>query len=208
MDKVMMITDLHNYLTGVRGAIHVGANIGEEAGWYDQHGFSKVVWFEPNLDLIPTLQENIAKFPNQICYPCGIHDTLKEGTLHISNNGGQSSSILEFGTHSINHPSVVYVKDMTIQFRRLDELFESELNIEEFNFLNIDTQGTELKVIKSLRGLVAKFDYIYAVVNDDQVYKNCALVTDIDRYLLPFGFTREITKMTKAHWGDALYKRR
>jgi len=204
----MIIKDLHKYISDVRGAIHVGANVGEEAPWYDRYGFTKVVWFEPNLDLIPKLKENISKFPNQTCYPYGIHDSLVEGVLHISSNDGQSSSILEFGTHSVDHPNVTYVKDMEVKFRRLDEMFLQHLDIKEFNFLNIDTQGTELNVIRSLGELVSRFKYIYVEVNDAKVYKHCALVYDIDRYLLPFKFARELTKMTKAHWGDALYVKR
>ena len=205
----MLITDLHKYLDKpCRGAIHVGANIGEERDWYVQNGFTKVVWFEPNPELVRTLDENICNYDNQISFNFGIHDTLKKAVLHIANNGGQSSSLLPLGTHKIYHPEVRYVKDCEIKLIRLDEFFKlTDRDIDDFNFLNVDVEGTELNVLKSLGDLIRKLDYIYSEVCDEYVRKECALISEIDTYLNNFNFKRVVTKITKAHWGDALYRK-
>jgi hypothetical protein len=138
-----------------------------------------------------------------------VHNDLKKATLHISNNDGQSSSILELGTHQIYHPNVHYVKDEEISLIRLDEFFErgdyGRFNILNYNFLNIDVQGVELNVIKSLGLLIHNIDYIYTEVNEEYLYKDCCLIEDIDSYLKPFGFVRECTKITSHRGGDALY---
>ena len=53
--------------------------------------------------------------------------------------------------------------------------------------------------------MLNNFDYAYLEVNSDYVYKNCALVGEIDEYMLKYNFKRIETKWTKEKWGDALY---
>lgn len=197
------------FLKNLKGAIHVGANIGEERYWYQEQKFQKVLWFEPNIDLFPKLVDNLKEFHNQIAFNVGIHDYLKEGVLHISNNAGQSSSLLALGLHSKYHPEVIYIKDQVVVLTRLDYfLMDAGEKIEDYNFLNIDVQGTELNVLKSLGCQLEKLDYVYLEVNNLEVYKDCALLPEIDEYLINFNFMRIKTHITKAHWGDALYIRR
>jgi hypothetical protein len=42
-------------------------------------------------------------------------------------------------------------------------------------------------------------------VNEKQLYKNCALVEEIDEFLLQINFKRVFTEMTTHGWGDAIY---
>ena len=49
-------------------------------------------------------------------------------------------------------------------------------------------------------------DYLYTEVNSDYVYKGCALVSELDEYLLKFGLERVETKWCgDFRWGDAFY---
>jgi len=53
---------------------------------------------------------------------------------------------------------------------------------------------------------IKHFDYIYTEVNTEYVYKECALITEIDDYLNQYGFRRVATKMAgNCGWGDAFY---
>lgn len=201
---MLLTTQIEKFLTKRRGAIHVGAHTGKESHWYAHHRFTPVVYFEPNPEVFDELQNNISRFEGHSAFMLGVHDTLKKATLHIASNDGQSSSLLKFGTHRIHRPDIEFVKDIKIDLVRLDEAIE---NIENFNFLNIDVQGVELNVIRSLGDKIKTLDYVYTEVNEEEVYQKCSLIKDIDNYLSQFGFVRVITKMTPAHWGDAFYKR-
>ena len=53
-----------------------------------------------------------------------------------------------------------------------------------------------------------RVDYIYTEVNSDYVYKGCALIGELDEYLLRFGLHRVETKWTDCKWGDAFYIRK
>jgi FkbM family methyltransferase len=203
---MILTKKFEQYLKNLRGAIHVGANVGEERTWYKDQGFKKVLWFEPNKNLFPKLVDNLKEYPEQFAFNLGIHDYLKEGTLHISDNAGQSSSLLELGLHKKYHPKVHYIGDQVVALTRLDYFLEDAgEKIEDFNFLNIDVQGSELNVLKSLGDQLCKFDYVYLEVNDQELYVGCALLPEVDSYLDLCGFIRLKTEMTQWHWGDAFY---
>jgi FkbM family methyltransferase len=202
----MLIKNAEQYIKNPKAAIHVGGHDGGERFWYNTVGFSQVFWFEPNKVLFERLKQNLQPYLNQIAFNLGVHDTLTEATLHLSNNDGESSSILELGLHKTFHPKVHYVGEQKIRLVRLDEWFDrAGINLSRFNFLNIDVQGVELNVIKSLGKKIDCFDYIYTEINEDYLYEGCALVGEIDAYLSEFGFERKATHMTKNKWGDALY---
>lgn len=184
------------------GILHVGANIGEEAAAYDQAGVKDVLWVEANEQLIPQLKINANKYGHKVWHALvgDVHELEVE--LHISNNAGQSSSILELGTHTIAHPEVHYVGSRTMKMIRLDKYG----CYGEYDFINIDVQGAELKVLKGLGEYLNKFNYAYIEVNQRHLYVGCPLIGEIDHYLKGFGFRRVETKWCgNFGWGDALY---
>jgi len=189
------------------GVLHIGANVGEEAPVYDQLGIKKVVWIEGNPDLCPRLEQNLAPYPGQKYYIQCIGDEDKDTVLHISNNGSQSSSVLELGTHKIAHPEVHYVKDIPVSMRRIDSLWSSGWGeLKGIDFLNIDLQGAELKALRGMGDILKQFKWAYLEVNKQHLYEGCPLVEDIDLYMLGFGFRRVETSWAgNTGWGDALY---
>lgn len=202
----MLFKTFEKHIKRRMGAIHVGAHMGVEKDWYVQQGFSPVIWFEPNTEVFFRLANHLKSTRNHMAFNIGIHDELKFAKLHIANNKGQSSSILEFGTHTKYRPDIMYIGDEDIHLMRMDNfLFLTGRDINDYNFLNIDVQGVELNVLKSFGELLGALDYIYTEVNEEHLYKDCALIGDIDRYVEKFGFKRTDTFMTKQKWGDAFY---
>jgi len=201
-----MLIDLHyliqKYNIKLKGVLHVGAHECEEMGHYEHYlPRSKILWIEALEDKV---ELNKQRHPGVLIEKAVVSDCVETVKFNRSNNG-QSSSILEFGTHSVDHPSVHYVSSFEVETVRLDSILP-KYDI-EFNFLNLDIQGAELKALKGMEGYLDKVDYIYTEVNDDYVYKGCCLVGELDEYLGRFGFVGVETKMTDAHWGDRVYIR-
>lgn len=132
----------------------MGANIGEEAPTYNELGINKVIWIEANTDLFPKLMDNITKFPNPVAYNFAAGEENKKVTLHISNNAGQSSSVLELGTHKQAHPDVHYIDDKEVDMYRVDHALGNG-ELDGCDFLNIDVQGFELKVLQGMGESIA-----------------------------------------------------
>lgn len=185
-----------------KGVLHVGANVGEEAPVYDELGIRDVCWIEANPELIPQLRINTNKYHHEVMNICvGDVDGL-EVAFHISNNASQSSSYLQLGTHKTAHPEVHFVRDVTMKMRRLDQVS----CFGEYDFLNMDLQGAELKALRGMGDLLHQFKWAYLEVNKEELYKGCALVGDLDLFLNGFGFKRVETYWCgNTGWGDALY---
>ena len=130
----------------------------------------------------------------------------KEISFNVSDNG-QSSSILEFGTHTDHHPHVKMIGKKQLKTTRVDTFIKNnKIPIEKLNFLNLDIQGKELDALKSMENYIQYVKYIYTEVNTEKVYKDCALLTEIDEYLNKRGFKRVACKMWRdCGWGDAFY---
>lgn len=193
------------------GVLHVGANIGEEAPVYAELGIQKVIWIEANADLFPKLMENITKFPNPVAYNFAAGDENKKVTLHISNNAGQSSSVLELGTHKVAHPDVHYVSDKEVDMFRIDHALGNG-EIEGCDFLNLDIQGAEGMALRGMGNLLRQFKWIYIEVSKNEVYKGCMILGDMDMFMTANGFRRvELFNnggfFDRLNWSDALYIR-
>jgi len=187
------------------GVLHIGGNIGEEFPVYMELGIENQVWIEANYDIWLKLKENISSNPKAVAYNFCVGDENKSVILHESNNAGQSSSILELGTHLQAHPEVNYVRDIEVQMMRMDDFF-AKSDVSDFNFLNIDIQGAELLALKGMGNLLNNFKWAYLEVNKEELYRGCALVEQIDEYLATFGFERvETLWCGNTGWGDALY---
>jgi FkbM family methyltransferase len=207
---LMSFNDLwKKYKIKPRGVVHLGANTGQEAVEYVTHHVPFVIWVEALSDVCSQLQKNVARYPGHIVLKACLSDEDgKEVTFHRASNQGQSSSFLEFGTHSKEHPTVKWIGHETMRTNRLDTLLAMHgIELNEGWFLNADLQGAELLALKGMGKLLEKFDYAYIEVNERELYKGCALVGDIDEYLGRFGFVGKEVKMTGAGWGDKFYTR-
>lgn len=186
-----------------KGVLHIGANVGEEAPIYEQLGIKKQIWIEGNPEIFLKLKANIAHNPEAIALNYLIGDEEKEVTFHIANNGGQSSSVLELGTHATQHPDVHFVRDIQAKMYRIDGL---GLDLEGVDFINIDLQGFEMQALKGMGDLLNGFKWAYLEVNRADVYKGCAQIESMDLFMLANGFRRVETRWI-LNWGDALYVR-
>lgn len=202
---------IRKHRVNITGVVHCGASIGQEVKEYAKLGVQNMVFIEADPDVYIELKHNLRDYPKAIpINACLSNEDGKEVVFNIANNGGQSSSILEFGTHSTAHPEVKFIDSITLTTKRLDTLIEEfNLNIHEFNFLNMDLQGAEMLALQGLGDYLKYFKYAYLEVNQREVYKHCAIVEDLDLYLLGHGFRRVETQWSGNHgWGDALYIRK
>lgn len=187
-----------------KGVLHIGANKGEEAPVYLELGITKQIWIEANPEIFIHLKETLFNNEDAMAFNYAIGDVDSVPVvLHVSNNGSQSSSVLELGTHKQQHPDVHYVKDIPVTMRRIDCLIP-ELVMAENDFLNIDVQGFEGQVLEGMGDYLKYVKWAYLEVNKAQVYEGCWEVEKIDRYLFDRGFQRVETKWV-GNWGDALY---
>lgn len=186
--------DPNSVLRKAKGVIHVGANIGQEATLYHQHGLP-VVWIEPNPEVYELLKSNIRAFPEQIALQGLVTDADDaEYPFHLANNGGESSSILDMHLHGEIWPEVKYERTIRLRSRTLPTLLkENAIDPRNYDLLTMDTQGSELLVLKGAVSLLKDIRYIKTEVPDFESYKGCCQIGDLEAFLTPLGF-REFSR--------------
>lgn len=188
----------------VKGALHIGAHECEELPFYHRMGilFENIVW----VDAIPSKVEKAITRGVPNVYNAVMTDKDDEEVeFHISNNG-QSSSVLELGTHLQEHPHVFYIDKMNLKTITIDTFFErNQLDTSKYDFWNFDIQGAELMALKGSIQSIRHAKVIYLEVNEKELYKGCGLLPEIDDFLATYHFKRVLTNMTQHGWGDALY---
>jgi FkbM family methyltransferase len=195
---------LTRYKINISGALHVGAHECEELSFYHKLNLTNddIYWVEAILDKVNKAKNR--SIPN--VYNAVITDQDDKQVIFNVSNNVESSSILEFGTHSKEHPYVYYTDKFMCETITIDTFVKkNNIDISKLDFWNIDIQGAELMALKGASESLKYTKAIYLEVNIDEVYKGCGKMNEIDEYLSKYGFVRVLTCMTPHGWGDVLY---
>ncbi len=201
------------FLATARGVIHVGANTGQERDRYWRHRLP-VLWVEPIPEVFATLQRNLAGYPNQRAVQRLVtHEDGTECVFNVSSNNGQSSSILPLHEHKTVWPGVSYARTLTLRSVTLPTLLREEgADASRYDALVMDTQGSELLVLRGAEPLLGGLRYIKAEAPDFESYKGCCRLEDLDGFLGAHGFrqifkTRFPVSAEGKNYYDVVYER-
>ena len=213
MSLIGNLTELfqrHNYKLP-RGVIHVGAYRTEENEWYIPWVNDNVVWVEANPNTYARYTKPLAEKANQKCYcfaACNVDNKfanllVPHGTTYEKNNHSAGCcSLSDITALGPGEPIKVPVKS-------LDTLFEEEkLDINNYNFLNVDTEGAELLVLKGFESNIHGIDYVFVETSIGDRFNTGCSHKILDNYLQQRGFElKEESPLFDNDWGDAFYAR-
>lgn len=172
------------FLNDVNGVIHVGANTGQERYAYELLGLD-VLWIEPIKEVFLKLLNNTQSFNKQICLNKLITDQDNQYyDFFITNNDALSSSMFELKLHKKIWPNVKFQKKIRLKSNKLSTMFEeNKFDLSKYQALIIDTQGSELLVLKGSIKILNQFKYIKLEVSDFESYKNCCQLPEIIEFM-------------------------
>jgi FkbM family methyltransferase len=190
----------------VSGILHLGAHECEERSGYISNLYcndSNIVWIEAIPEKVNMIKSSVPSI--KIFNECISENDGTAISFMVTNNF-QSSSILNFKTHALEHPHVVETSRIPMITKTLKTFYyENGFSENKFNFYNLDIQGAELMALRGAGDILNNVDYIYSEININELYEGCALLPELDDYLSKFNFKRVITEMTPYGWGDAFY---
>jgi FkbM family methyltransferase len=181
--------DPNRFLQKVPGVIHVGAHGGQERDLYAKFDL-RVLWVEAIPHVYEYLSEQIKPFPRQRAENRLITDRDgAEYLFHVASNHGMSSSILAPDRHRELWPDVSFDTQISLRSVTLDSLLE-EIGAEpdDYGALVMDTQGSELLVLKGAGKLLGRITYVKTEATDFESYSGCAKADELERFLSDFGF--------------------
>lgn len=205
--------DPNRFLREVRGVVHVGANVGQERALYARHGLD-VLWVEPIPDVFARLAANLEGYPRQRALEALVTDRDgAEYTFNLANNDGESSSILPLKDHRDVYPTVVYTGSIKLVGVTLPTLLARErVDVARYDALVLDTQGSELLVLRGAAPLLGQFKFIKTEVPDFEAYEGCAQLAELAAYLRSHGFVEWsrhpfATHASGGRYYDVVYRR-
>lgn len=188
----------------IKGVIVVGAHHGEEYNDFILAGAKNILFIEPQKSNFDILSQKFEHKQGVKLQNIALGDKNGKAKLNLSTgNQGQSSSLLQPAKHLQEHPSIKFEGTETVTVKTLDSL---KLNPADYNMLYMDAQGYEGKILNGAVKFLNSMDLVYTEVNQDEVYKDCAQVQEIDTMLQ--NFERIETKWLSKSWGDAVYIRK
>ena len=173
--------------------IDVGANRGDyskASNFYFPHAI--IYAFEPILNKLNKLNS----IPNVKVFSLGLWDANDKAMFNIPKEYDLGSSFLEIGDESFIHkePGKISYKKIEIKRKRFDSL---DIKIEKPCLLKIDTEGSELNVLKGFGNKLKDVDIIQLEVNFQENFKNQPKLSDLIKYLEDFGFKAFIQKSVR-----------
>jgi FkbM family methyltransferase len=179
----------NGFLRHIDTVVHVGANEGQERELYATFDLN-VYWVEPIPAVFELLQAALRSFPKQKAYKALILD--RDGitlTLHVASNAGASSSIFELGEHRKLWPQIAFTHDISVESTTLTTLVKTQsIYLEKNAALILDTQGSELLVLKGATDLLHRFKYVKTEVADFESYVGCCKLSELLSFMKQHAF--------------------
>ena len=206
--------DPDRFLKKLRGVIHVGANSGQERDKYERLGLN-VLWIEPIPEVFELLQENLRDLHRQRAVRALVADrdgdTLE---LRIANNQGASSSIFDLDLHQDIWPEVKFDRKLVTTSVTLPTLLsQNSVELSLYDGLILDTQGSELLILRGASQILSGFRFIKTEVADFSSYAGGCQLSELDAFLRGRGFVQERKHKFADHpqggsYYDVVYRRR
>ncbi|HEY0077478.1 MAG TPA: FkbM family methyltransferase [Pyrinomonadaceae bacterium] len=167
-----------------------GFNGGTALYFASQFEGLKVYCIEPNSKMLPSLKEVEAANERIRVRNIALGAARGEATLHVTSND-LSSSLNELSAEELRRTPESFQEmlreERSIQVRvsTLDDEFADAPPV---LLIKLDTQGTELDILKGGTEVLRKTKFVLAEMNNHRFYKNTCQYYEVDEYLRGRGF--------------------
>jgi FkbM family methyltransferase len=200
----------------------VGACEGEESIRYARlFPSAQILTFEPlpaNQDLIrANFQRH--RIASAELIPLALSDRSEMANFHVSsgrpphefsgpdwNYGNKSSSLLAPAESAPMYGWLEFKETIRVRTETLDQVCR-ERGIDEIDFLHLDVQGAEHRVLVGALGMLPHISAVWLEVADRELYRDQKLRDDIERFLRQQGFSLGFEQRREIE-GDQFYVNR
>jgi len=212
--KLLRLFKSSNNLT----ILDIGACEGEESIRYSRiFPNSKIYAFEPLPSNQKLIKEHIKKYDvdNVELVPFAVSNKKGASHFYVSSGhpkeqtndldwdfGNKSSSLLKPNIN--NNPDWLdFNKKIDVETITLND-FIIDRQLKEIDFIHMDVQGAELKVLNGARDHLKNMKAIWLEVSNVELYKNQPLTSDVEIFMKSKGFTM-IKSVFEGNFGDQFY---
>jgi len=191
-----------------KGVIHVGAHLGQEVPLYRKWQLQRIHLIEPQPAACSVLRRRYHRCRDVRIHECAAvsHDS---GFLPMyaevpgSPNLSASASLLKPARHLTDYPHVQF--SSTPSFDVLAATLDS-LDITDADFMVIDTQGSELEVLRGGGKTLRRIRWLIVEYWQNEAYENVPCEDELVSFVTANGF-RPVLKTFDRTFGDYLFVR-
>ena len=189
----------------VEAGAHKGTDTAEMAyRWPD----AIIHAFEPVPEIYKILTLNTGRYSNVKTYQLALSDRNGFAKFHTSEGtSDESGSLLTPKEHLKIHPTVKFNKEIKVRTIMLDS-WAKENNISKVDFMWLDMQGMELKVLKKSKIIFPNVKLLYTEINLKETYKGVDLYSEYKQWLVSNGMTLIFENTYWKDSGNALFIRK
>lgn len=145
----------------------------------------QIYLFEPQDGPLAVLRALAAQDARIRVFPVAVSDEDGTAQFNVASNDGESSSLLQLGSHREHFPGVSMQTRIEVPTRRLDSVL-AEHGLRAPDLMIVDVQGAEYRVLKSLSPAVLdSLRLLYTEVSLEPVYESAGLLSDVEALLAP-----------------------
>jgi FkbM family methyltransferase len=190
-----------------------------EAGVYDGRDTEEFAKILPQANIygfecLPYYYEVATKrleaYPNVSLYPIALSDKSEVLDFYVSTRQGEmtaSSSILKPRLHTKVHPEVKFESRIKVQAVSVDD-WADKCQIGKIDFMWLDLQGAELRVLKGANKSLVEVKAIFTEVSLIETYEAVPLYRDLKSFLLTKGFEVEREYLPYDDMGNVFFVKR
>ncbi len=175
---------------------------------------AKIFSFEPVAESFGVLQKRIVPFSNVTIFNCALGNITGQTIMYLSRIpnkekglGRSSSSLLQPYQHDkYSKSGKVFDEIKTVPIITLDD-WGKQYGIDAIDFIWLDTQGTELQILKAAPLLLSKLQAIYLEVEFVEAYKGQNLFNETKMFLEKNGFVWHAADFSKQEAGKLVYEK-
>ena len=165
----------------------IGAHRFEELPLIDRlfPALRHIYLFEPQPGPLAALQRLASQDSRIKVFPVAVSDSDGTARFNVASNDGESSSLLQLGSHRELFPEVTMQSTIEVSTRRLDSVL-AEQGLALPDAMIIDVQGAEYLVLKTFTTpLLNRLRLIYTEVSTEAVYESAGLLSEVEALLSP-----------------------
>ncbi|MFA5306182.1 MAG: FkbM family methyltransferase [Candidatus Babeliales bacterium] len=167
--------------------------------------------FEPVPELYMKVKQKVKNYRNISSYQCALSN--KEGTadFYVSsfkktpNDPSASSSLLKPAKHLDVCQNIIFKKKISVETTTIDN-WAKKNSIDHIDFIWLDTQGSELSILKSSPHILKTVRAVFTEVEFIEAYENQPLFKDVRDWMESNGFTLVAVRMHN-WYADVLFVR-
>ena len=168
----------------------------------------KIFAFEPIPEIITVLQSKVRAFKNVSVVEVALSDENNQSNMYVStgrSNG--SSSLLKPKEHIEIHPDVFFVNQISVQTILLKDFLNGN-RIDHVDFMWLDLQGMEYKVLSASSDILGAVNYIFCEVSLIETYEEVMKYPEFKLWMKKNGFEVVEEYLNWKDMGNVLFKNR